>query len=125
MSEVQTTTLEYDLAKKIVNQGSYTRMVVSPWFWPMSLAFLDHQMSAYARRWCDSLSMLCMKAPGTQPLPPRSIRLMAERGMEVPFFVTWMKRRRGRESFSEQDVDLRGCIGSLNPRPILSLGMIH
>ena len=46
---------------------------------------------------------------------------MSRRGVETPAFVTWMKRRAGREGFDDADVDLRGCVGSLQPIPILNL----
>ncbi|KAL8271593.1 hypothetical protein Esti_004499 [Eimeria stiedai] len=55
------------------------------------------------------------------PPPPPSIVVMHKRGVRTPAFVTWMKRRAGRQGFREEDVDLRGCIGSLDPIPILKL----
>ncbi|KAL8438541.1 hypothetical protein Efla_006201 [Eimeria flavescens] len=56
-----------------------------------------------------------------EPTPPASVLAMHKRGVQTPAFVTWMKRRPGREGFGEEDVDLRGCIGSLSPIPILKL----
>ena len=50
--------------------------------------------------------------------------LCSRRGARTPAFVTWMKRRSGHKGFEESDVDLRGCIGSLEPIPIMKLRKI-
>ncbi|PHJ16084.1 duf51 family protein [Cystoisospora suis] len=55
------------------------------------------------------------------PAPPSLLRLH-QAGVACPAFVTWVKRRRGATSFSREDTDLRGCIGSLSPIPVLEIG---
>jgi len=58
-----------------------------------------------------------------QSQPPPQFPLTADPSFQAPFFVTWLKRRRGGAVAEVRDLELRGCIGCLEPiafRPGLS-----
>mmetsp|Transcript_2214 Transcript_2214/g.3094 ORF Transcript_2214/g.3094 Transcript_2214/m.3094 type:complete len:254 (+) Transcript_2214:322-1083(+) len=64
------------------------------------------------RGWLSSNSSSADEDEATMPAFATTIPASAE----APLFVTWDKRR----SVSSRDFDLRGCIGTLAPRPLLT-----
>ncbi|OEH73865.1 hypothetical protein cyc_05218 [Cyclospora cayetanensis] len=77
----------------------------------------DQEMCAWM---FDSL-IAYFEGPSEEPPMPPSVEALHEKHAQVPAFVTWMKRRSGHWGFKEEDVNLRGCIGSLEPIPITKL----
>ncbi|CBZ51940.1 Similar to uniprot/Q12012 Saccharomyces cerevisiae YOR289w, related [Neospora caninum Liverpool] len=72
--------------------------------------------------WAFDILIAHLEGDQRRPPPPASIVRLKECGVSCPVFVTWMKRRKGAAGFSREDADLRGCIGSLNPIPIMEVG---
>ncbi|KAF8821687.1 DUF51 family protein [Cardiosporidium cionae] len=73
--------------------------------------------------WCFDLLINELKGNRLAPAVPTILRKLAEDDAKCSVFVTWMKKRSGHEhvSFDKARTELRGCIGCLEPIPILSL----
>ncbi|PFH36396.1 DUF51 family protein [Besnoitia besnoiti] len=71
--------------------------------------------------WAFDILIAHLEGREPRPEPPASVQSLSARGVSCPAFVTWMKRRKG-SCFSRREADLRGCIGSLSPIPILDVG---
>ncbi|KFH01712.1 DUF51 family protein [Toxoplasma gondii MAS] len=72
--------------------------------------------------WAFDILIAHLEGHPKRPPPPVSVVRLKECGVSCPAFVTWMKQRKGAVGFSREDADLRGCIGSLSPIPIMELG---
>jgi len=72
--------------------------------------------------WCFGILVGSFEQGIKAPVPNDILRFAA-RNVEVPVFVTWMKKRNGQEKlpFHQADLVLRGCIGCLDPMPILDI----
>ncbi|KFG56786.1 DUF51 family protein, partial [Toxoplasma gondii TgCatPRC2] len=71
--------------------------------------------------WAFDILIAHLEGHPKRPPPPVSVVRLKECGVSCPAFVTWMKQRKGAVGFSREDADLRGCIGSLSPIPIMEL----
>ncbi|KAF8821874.1 DUF51 family protein, partial [Cardiosporidium cionae] len=84
----------------------------------------DLEASEMMAAWCFDLLISKLKGNQSTPTAPSILRRLAEDGAKCSVFVTWMKKRSGHEhiSFDKARTELRGCIGCLEPIPILDLG---